>query len=473
MSSVVTEKLILAGILHVPEFQSKVYPHLKKELFETDEVGQTFDLIKKYYDKFESLPTKESLEVELENHKGLTEEGFQNVCSLLTHIYSEPVVLGIRKQNMDWMLKTSEKHLLQRSCFNAVIEAFNVVDGKDKKRSLESLPDLLKEAVNVSFDTEIGHDYIEDFMKRYEFYHDVQERIPFSLSMMNHVTGGGGVRRAIYIPAASTGVGKSLFLTDWASYLLTEGYNVLYVTLEMADFRLGERVDAKLFDMTINDLPSLDLDGFQNKIQQLKEKKLGKIIFKEYPTGSINANHLEHLLTELKNKKNFKPDVLMVDYLNLMNSYRAPSGANSYTVMKLVTEELRGLAMKHNCLLCSPIQGNRSTQGSGEFELADVADSAGIAMGADCMFALLSTPELEELGHIRMKLLKNRFGSLYSPNSWLCGINRAKMTLYDVDLPNKLTPQPLPKDEIADLDDDDVFRKPSLDKDKKKGMKFE
>ena len=219
----VVETLIMAGVLHLPDYQLKVFPHLKTSCFESEEIAVSFDLVKSYYDKFESLPTKESLEVELENRIGLTEELNQNVSALITKLYSEPVILGMQKQNIDWMLKTTETHVVNRACHDAVVEAFQIVTGVDKKRTKDCIPDLLKEAVSISFDTEIGHDYIEDFMKRYEFYHDVQERIPFALSMLNHVTSGGICRKAICIPVGGVGSGKSQFMCDWASFLLTEG----------------------------------------------------------------------------------------------------------------------------------------------------------------------------------------------------------------------------------------------------------
>lgn len=431
------ETLIISGILHVPDYQVKVFPYIKKDIFAEQDAATIFDLSKKYFDKYNKIPTHDALDIELQNTKGLSEKTFQDTKKLIDKVYSDPVVKGVKNQDLSWMINTTENYVVNRACQNAVYEAHAIVTGENKKIKREAIPDILKEAISISFDTDIGHDYIDDSMKRYDFYHNVQSRIPFPLTMLNHVTKGGCPRKSMVVPVAPTGVGKSLFLTDWSAYLLSEGYNVLYITLEMAEERIAERIDAKLMNVTIDDLYNLPRSMFENKINVLKKKKLGKIIIKEYPTGSFNANHLQHLLQELSSKKGFKPDVIMVDYLNLVASYRIGMSSGSYGYIKAVAEELRSVAMQQNCIICAPTQTNRNGQNSTDFELNEVSESHGISMTADMMFGFISTPELEQLGHMRIKQLKNRFGNLFAPNSFLVGVHRAKMTLFDVDMPSQ------------------------------------
>lgn len=453
-----TETLILSGIIHIPDYQVKVLPYIKPDVFESNDAATLFKLSKDFYDKYNKVPTKEVLEIELEKTIGLPEVTFQETKKLIEKVFTDQVQTGIKKQNIEWLVNTTEKYVVTRACELAVLDAYSIVSGENKKATLESIPELLKEAVSISFDTDIGHDYMEDWDKRYEFYHDVQTRIPFSLTMLNHVTKGGVPRKSLIVPVAPTGVGKSLFLTDWASYLLTEGYNVLYVTLEMAEERIAERMDAKLMGIDISDLQTINKEHFNGKINNLKSKQLGKIIVKEYPTGTFNSNHLRHLLQELSVKKKFKPDVIMVDYLNLVASYRIAMGGSggSYGYTKAVAEELRSVAMQFNCVVCAPTQTNRQGQNSSDFELNEVSDSHGVSMTADLMFGFISLPELEQLGHMRVKQLKNRYGNLFAPNSFLVGVNRPKMTLFDVDVVQNIK-QPFQSTSVTKDDDDDLI----------------
>lgn len=471
------ETLIISGIFHVQDYQVKVLPYIKKEIFEGQDAATLFEITRTYFDKYNKAPTKDILEIELEKRNGIPESTFQAAKKMLDKVYTEQVIKGIKQQNIEWMLNTTEKYVVDRSCFNAVVSAYDVVTGENKKISRDSIPDLLKEALSISFDTNIGHDYIDDFESRYDFYHNVQQRIPFALSMLNHVTKGGVPRKTLVTPVAPTGVGKSMFLTDWAAYLLTEGYNVLYVTLEMAEERIAERMDAKLMNVTIDDLYTLPKDIFSNKINTLKKKPLGKIVVKEYPTGTFNSNHLRHLLHELSAKKGFKPDVIMVDYLNLVSSYRVTMGGGSYGYVKAVAEELRSVGMEFNCVVVAPTQTNRQGQNATDFELNEVSDSHGVSMTADLMFGFISTPDLEVLGHMRIKQLKNRFGNLFAPNSFLIGVHRAKMTLFDVDTPQSITSkspqQTVVKQQPKDDDDDDDNKFSFANKPKQKsGLKF-
>lgn len=449
-----TETLILSGIFHIPDYQIKVLPYIKPDIFENNDAITLFKLSKEFFDKYNKIPTKEALEIELEKSSGISEIVFQDTKKLLDKVFSDQVETGVKKQNLDWLINTTEKYVVNRSCELAVLDAYSIVSGENKKLTLEAIPDLLKEAVSISFDTDIGHDYMDDWDKRYEFYHDIQTRIPFSLTMLNHITKGGVPRKSLIVPVAPTGVGKSLFLTDWSSYLLTEGYNVLYVTLEMAEERIAERMDAKLMNLNIDELATVSKDTFKNKLNSLKTKQMGKIIVKEYPTGTFNSNHLRHLLQELAVKKKFKPDVIMVDYLNLVASYRVPMGTGSYGYTKAVAEELRSVAMQFNCVICAPTQTNRNGQNASDFELNEVSDSHGVSMTADMMFGFISLPELEKLGHMRIKQLKNRYGNLFAPNSFLVGVNRPKMTLFDVDTVQKIALNntiPAKNDEDDDL----------------------
>ena len=297
------ETLIISGILHVPDYQTKVFPYIKADIFEEQSVSTLFNLTKSYYDQYSKLPTQDSLSIELDNTTGLSELVFQETKKLIAKVHTDSVVTGTKGQDLDWMVDTTEKYVINRSCYLAVLDAHAIVTGENKNVKIDAIPDLLKEAVNISFDTEIGHDYMEDFEKRYDFYHNVLQRIPFSLSMLNHITKGGVPRKTLTVPVAPTGVGKSVFMTDWSAYLLEAGYNVLYITLEMAEERIAERIDAKLMNVTVDDLQTLPREIFCNKINTLKKKPLGKIIIKEYATGTFNSNHLRHVIQELKIKR--------------------------------------------------------------------------------------------------------------------------------------------------------------------------
>ncbi len=368
------ETLIISGILHVPDYQTKVFPYIKADIFEEQSVSTLFNLTKSYYDQYSKLPTQDSLSIELDNTTGLSELVFQETKKLIAKVHTDSVVTGTKGQDLDWMVDTTEKYVINRSCYLAVLDAHAIVTGENKNVKIDAIPDLLKEAVNISFDTEIGHDYMEDFEKRYDFYHNVLQRIPFSLSMLNHITKGGVPRKTLTVPVAPTGVGKSVFMTDWSAYLLEAGYNVLYITLEMAEERIAERIDAKLMNVTVDDLQTLPREIFCNKINTLKKKPLGKIIIKEYATGTFNSNHLRHVIQELKIKKGIVPDVIMVDYLNLVGSYRVTMGGGSYGYIKAVSEELRGVAMQFNCALVAPTQTSRAGQNATDFELNEVSE---------------------------------------------------------------------------------------------------
>lgn len=468
MSSNVKETLIISGLLHNPDFQHKVLPHLKAEYFETESCGVIYSLVKEYNDKYEAFPTQEILEVSLENSNGLAEPIYQSAKNMIENLYTEKVINGIQNQNLDWMITTAETHIRNRACYLAVVDSYGIVSGTDTKRSIDAIPDMLKEATGICFNNDLGHDYIDDFKDRYDFYHNEENKIPFALTMLNHVTNGGIPRKTLVVPVAPPGGGKSIFLTDYASFLLMAGYNVLFITLELSKERVMQRVDAKLFDINVHALEELDYDTFKNKIDNIKRKKIGKLKCNEYANNTFNCNHLKSLLKEYKNKQNFVPDVIMVDYLGIMQSARLQSGGNQSYYIKSIAEELRAVAQLNDCVVISPQQSTRDTVGSADFDMDSVADSIGIPQTCDMMFGIITTPELEQLGHIRIRQMKNRFGDLFKPNSFLIGADKAKMSFYDVDLPNKMTSK-APKEEIEDLSDNDLFNKPSI---KKGGLKF-
>lgn len=439
------ELLIAAGITHLPDFRSKVVPHFKPELIENESARRLIQTFVEFHDKYKTTPTKEAMSVELSNRKDLSDDSFKSTSDLLDTVYSEKIQDGITKQSLSWMLTETERHLTNRACYNTIMESLSIIEGENKKLAIDAIPDLFKQAISISFDTNVGHDYIEDSEERFNFYHMKEDIIPFHLSMLNKATGGGMRSKSLIVPIAPTGVGKSLFLTSEAAHQLMRGKNVLYITLEMAEERISERIDAKLMDIAIGDLKTIPKSVFDNKINTMKKNPIGKIITKEYPPGTFTANHLRFLLNELKSKRNFIPKIIMVDYLNLMASYRMKDAGNSYSYVKAVAEELRGVGMEFDVTVISPTQTNRNGMGAADFELTEISESAGIAMTADLIFGIISTPEMEELGQLRFKQLKNRWGDLNSPNSWLVGVNRAKMQMFDLDMSggNPTPTQPL------------------------------
>lgn len=437
------EQMMLGGLVHQTEYSNKVYPHLQDVHFEDETFQAIFRVMKSYRDKYNSFPSKEATKIELESLTGLKEGVYQTSSEFLDKLYGDKMADGITKQSLDWLLDRTKRHVLDRSCYVALMKSLSIIDGEDKKTTREAIPEIFKEAISVNFDEEIGHDYLDDAAERFEFYHKKEKRIPFSLGTLNAKMGGGPPLKALVVPVAPTGVGKSLFLTNEAAHWLTQGTNVLYVTLEMAEERIAERIDAKLMDLTIDELRSCPKPVFESKIAKIRNMtaQLGKIVIKEYPPGTFNANHLRFLLTELKQKKNFSPDVICVDYLNLMSSYRIKDASNMYSNIKAIAEELRGVAMERNALVISPTQSNRSAQGASDFDLNEVSESHGISMTADAMFGIISTPELEELGHLRIKGLKNRWGP--ANFSFIVGVKRAKMSMYDLDEVPDYSPAPV------------------------------
>lgn len=433
------EFMMVAGIIHIPEYSRIVIANIKSSLIENENLAECMDYIIDYHTKYSCLPTIEALEVYADSSK-LPEERVNDIRTFINKIFTEKTVNMLVKQNVDWMIKTTEKRLRDRACFLTVMASLNIIDGTDKKLTPDAIPDMFREAISISFDTKFGHDYLEDADARFDFYHKSESVLPFSIKTLNFIMGGGAPKKAMIVFVAPTGVGKSTVLTSEAAWFLTQGKNVLYITLELAEERVAQRIDAKLFDVEVDSLKTMPKSAFDNKINRIKGKTNGKLIVQEYPAGTFNANHLRYQLSELKNKKGFVPDIVIGDYLGLFSSVRGSRTDNSYTLMKLTAEELRGVALEQDFLFLTAAQTNRSGQNAGDYDLNEVAESHGLSMTADAMFGMISTPELEQLKHIKFKQLKNRFGDMGVFNTWICGITRAKMSIYDLE--NTHTPVP-------------------------------
>lgn len=430
------ELLIVGSYLHVPEFYHKVNSKIKPELLESDGCKAVFRLICKYWDDHKQAPTHDSLLVELKDTKGLSQETVNASSEVIRKMFSESVVENFKKQNVEWLLTKTQKYLTERACYLAIMESLDILDPDTKsKKSKDSIPELLREALNINFDGDIGHDYSANWEDRLEFYHNEEEKVPFSLSMLNKVVGGSMPKRSLVVPVAATGIGKSLHMTDQAAFHITNKRNVLYISLEMAAEKIAERVDAKLMGIDIWNVAKLSDAGFRKQFEEVQKTINGRLIIKAYAPGTFHSNHLRSLLIELKQKQDFVPDVVCVDYLGLMASYRMKADNGSYGYLKACSEELRGVALDENFVVISPMQTNRGGINNTDPELDNLADSMGVAHTADLIYVMTSTPELDAQGLCRFKLLKNRNGSMSSPNSWVVGVDKAKMTMYDADVP--------------------------------------
>lgn len=434
LSEPTIERVILGSLIHNPDYYTVVLPHTRREFFESDANGVVFDLLNGYHEKYGEMPSVEAIEVELANAKGLTEEDFRASEEIIAKMFDDKIKTGLLAQRIDWLLDQTEIRFKDRSCYLAVVESLEILEG-NSKLTREAIPELLAKAVAISFTSEIGHDYLDDWERRFREYHKAVDKIPFSLHMLNRVTDGGHERKTLNLFVAGTNIGKTMFLTNEAAHLLMLGKNVLYVTLEMSDIKIGERVDSKLLQTPMSSVRKIKFDEYRNRLLNLKSQTGGKLVVQEFPPRTITVRHIETLLNDLKAKRKFVPDVICVDYLTLLNSYSMKGGGyeNLYILGKLVAEELRALAIRRNVSILSASQTNRDGQTNTDFDLTDLGESHAISQTADFMVGLISTPELELLGQIRLKLLKSRFGPLNEPNSFVAGIDRSKMTVYDVD----------------------------------------
>jgi len=422
------ELTILRNLVYNEDYSRKVIPFIQPEYFEQRSEKVVFEEIVQFIVKYNSAITKEALGIEIENRTDLTEtdvKDIRDICETLNDSVVE-------KQ---WLLDTTEKWCRDRAIYLALMESIHIADGNDGNKNRDAIPSILSDALAVSFDNNIGHDYLQNYGERYEFYHRKEDKIEFDLEYFNKITKGGIPNKTLNIALAGTGVGKSLFMCHVASSALLQGRNVLYITLEMAEERIAERIDANLLNVPIQQLVDLPRSTFENKVTSLSKKTQGTLIIKEYPTASAHSGHFKALLNELALKKSFRPDIIFIDYLNICASSRhKPNGsANSYSYIKSIAEELRGLAVEFNVPIMSATQTTRSGFGSSDVELTDTSESFGLPATADLMFALISTEELEGLGQIMIKQLKNRFNDPTVFKRFVVGIDRAKMRLYDVE----------------------------------------
>jgi len=420
------EETILRNLLFNEEYYRKVVPFLKAEYFNEYHERILFEEVAEFSSKYDKVPTQEVLSINLQNRNDLTEDTFQSSLSTLKSLGDEWV-------DFNWLLDATEKWCQDRAIYLALMQSIKIADGGDKKLSKDAIPGILQEALAVSFDEHIGHDYIEQAEARYEFYHRTEEKIPFDLEKFNFITKGGIPNKTLNIALAGTGVGKSLFMCHMASACLTQGYNVLYITCEMAEEKIAERIDANLLNVNVKDIPEIPEVLFTSKVQEIARKTRGKLIIKEYPTASAHVGHFKALLSDLSLKKDFKPQIIFVDYLNICASARYKGAiVNSYTYVKAIAEELRGLAVENNVPIVSATQTTRSGYGNSDPDLTDTSESFGLPATADFMFALISTEELEQQGRIMVKQLKNRYNDPTASRKFMVGIDRAKMKLYDV-----------------------------------------
>ena len=422
------EKTTLSQLLHNENFNRKVIPFLKSEYFGERSEKILFEEINDFVDKYKNPPTKPALEIEIDKRKDLSEVEHKKVLELLSSLEDSKV-------EYDWLVDTVEKFCKDKAVYNAVVDSIKVIDGKDKNRTQESIPSILSDALSVSFDSHVGHDYIEQSESRYDFYHKKEKKVEFDLDYFNKITKGGLPTKTLNIALAGTGVGKSLFMCHVAASTLMQGKNVLYITLEMAEERIAERIDANLMNITIDDLHSLPKKMFNDKIKSISKKTMGKLVIKEYPTASAHCGHFRSLVKELAIKKSFKPDIILIDYLNICASSRFKGNASvgSYFYIKAIAEELRGFAVETNVPIMSATQTTRGAFASTDVGLEDTSESFGLPATADLMFALISTEELEDLNQIMIKQLKNRYNDPTMNKRFIIGIDRAKMKLYDVE----------------------------------------
>jgi len=420
------EILILRNLLYNEEYLRKVVPFIKSDYFEDPHQKITFEEIVKFVSEYNQPATKEVLCIEVEKRQDINDTSFQEITKLISYLEDSAT-------DYEWLCDTTEKWCRDRAIYLALMESIALADGKDDKKDRDAIPSILSEALAVSFDAHVGHDYLLDYEERYESYHRKEDKIPFDLEYFNKITKGGLPNKTLNIALAGTGVGKSLFMCHVAASALLGGKNVLYITAEMAEEKIAERIDANLLNIPIQEITELPKGMFEEKVTKLSQKTQGSLIIKEYPTASAHSGHFRALLNELALKKSFRPDIIFVDYLNICASerYRAGSNVNSYTVVKAIAEELRGLACEANVPIVSATQTTRSGYGSSDVELTDTSESFGLPATADLMFALISTEELESLGQILVKQLKNRYNDLSIYKRFVVGIDRAKMRLFD------------------------------------------
>ena len=421
------EVTILSNLIYNEKYTRKVIPFLKSDYFTTKTMKIIFLEIHEYVGNYNALPSLNALGIECQERTDLSEDQFKDVMEVLNALQKE-------ETDFDWIVNITEKWCQERAIYLSLMESVKIADGQDEKRDKGAIPQILSDALGVSFDQHVGHDYLQNYQERFDFYHKKEDKIPFDLEFFNRITKGGIPNKTLNIALAGTGVGKSLFMCHVASSVLLQGKNVLYITLEMAEEKIAERIDANLLNVPIQKLPELPHVMYENKINKLMKKTQGKLIIKEYPTASAHVGHFKSLLQELSLKRSIKPDIIFIDYLNICASQRYKGSiVNSYTYVKAIAEELRGLAVEANVPIVSATQTTRAGFGSSDVDLTDTSESFGLPATADLMFALISTEELEDQNQIMVKQLKNRYYDPTLNKRFVVGIDRSKMRLYDVD----------------------------------------
>ena len=422
------ERTALRNLIHNEDYTRKVLPFLKSEYFQDRSERVVFSEIQKFISQYNRRPTKETLQIDLNKRKDLNEDEYKKIVELISSLDPQDV-------DLEWLVNTTEKFCKDRAVHNAVMEGIHIIDGKDKKHSPEAIPEILRDALSVSFDNAVGHDYLLDIEKRFDYYHKKETRIPFDLDYFNKVTKGGLPTKTLNVALAGTGVGKTLFMCHQAASALAQNKNVLYITMEMAEERIAERIDANLLNISMEDLHMLNKKLFNDKITQLQSKTTGTLIIKEYPTASAGANHYRALVNELALKRTFKPDIIFIDYINICASsrFKAGSNVNSYTYIKAIAEELRGLAVELDVPIVTATQTTRGGFVSTDIGLEDTSESFGLPATADFMFALISSEELEKAGQMLVKQLKNRYNDPTLNRKFIIGVDRARMKLFDIE----------------------------------------
>ena len=423
------EKTILSNLILNEEYSRKVYPYLKEDYFDDISLRKIFQTCCEYVEKYKEPPSKEALKLAIDKRKDLSEDAYKQVQEIINDLVVD------KNTNASFLLDETEKFCQDKDLYNSIRKSILILDGQDKEFDKGEIPRLLSDSLGISFDGSIGHDFLDDFEDRYEHYHRKEERIPFDIDIFNKITKGGLPRKSMTVLLATTGGGKSLLKCHMAANHLMYGKNVLYITMEMAEEEIGRRIDANIMDITIDEVKELPRDVFEKRMNRYKTKTTGKLVIKEYPTGSVHAGHFRHLLNELRLKKNFQPDVIFVDYLNICSSSRVKgaASANSYTLVKSIAEEVRGLAMEFNCAVVTSSQFNRDGYGNSDVDLTNTSESMGITNTADCILGLVTSEQLDELGQLMIKQLKNRWGDLGYYRRFLVGIDRSKMKIYELE----------------------------------------
>ena len=447
------ERTALSELITNEDYARKVLPHMKRDYFSDRSERIVFEEIQKFVEKYNSLPNKTSIEIEIDNRRDLNEQDVKAVIDVIKSLEKDD------DANLEWLVETTEKFCKDKAVYNAIVEGIQIIDGKDKNRNVDAIPNILTDALSVGFDNSVGHDYLLDAESRFEFYHTVEEKIPFDLDFFNRITKGGLPPKTLNIALAGTGVGKSLFMCHMAANCMNQGKNVLYISMEMAEERIAERIDANLMNISMEDLHSLPKQMYDDKINKIIKNTTGQIVIKEYPTASAHSGHFRGLIKELAVKKSFKPDIIFIDYLNICASsrFKGAANVNSYMYIKSIAEELRGLAVETNVPIMSATQTTRSGYSNTDVGLEDTSESFGLPATADLMFALISSEELEERNQIAVKQLKNRYNDPTINKRFVVGIDRAKMRLHDLD-----------ESEQTDLVDsnqkEDTFNEPVFDR---------